>query len=222
MRGNMKFRNRVDAGEQLGEFLATCTHEPRLVLAIPLGGIPVAAEIARILRAPLDVVLVGDVRVAPDGPVGAVALGAPPVFGGPMVEGSDKAARAVHEALSDLLPRLRGDRPLPNPNGRTVIIVDEGLETGYRALAAARMLRAHGATRVVVAAPVCSPAAEERLAGAVDELVYLECPEDFGTTQSYYEDFAPVTEAEGMVLLSVAGGGADVYGGAEIDGLASP
>ena len=223
----MKFYNRADAGLRLGEFVAACIHEPTLVFATPLGGVPVAAEAARILRAPLDVVMAGDVSIPPLGVVGALALGASPVPDRAILRGisvgptgMNGAVERVRASLSELLPRLRGDRPLPDPAGRTVIIVDEGLETGYRALAAVRMLHAHGAARIVVAAPVCSPVAEERLAPAVDELVYLSCPEDYGTTRSYYENFDPVTIADAVALLSHAKDcGADLYGGAEIDGL---
>lgn len=206
----MRFQNRADAGEQLGEFLSCCVREPALVLAIPLGGIPVASEIARILRAPLDVVLAGDVRLPPDDQVvGGVALGAPPVLARMMLLGLHASHRPIDVAVADaraqlgqIEARLGAGWPPPDLGTRTVIVVDEGLETGFRALAAVRALRMLGATRIIVAAPVCSPAAEGRLTLEGVEVIYLECPEDFTTTASHYEEFTPVGELSARACLA--------------------
>jgi predicted phosphoribosyltransferase len=131
-----------------------------------------------------------------------------------------EAVAATRERLAELLHRLRGDRPLPDLTRRAAIIVDDGPETGYRALAAARMLRKHDGLQIIVAVPVCSPVAEQRI-GLETEVVYLECPADFATTAGHYEDFTPVSRDEAVALLGQAHSFAgDLYGAAEINGIA--
>jgi putative phosphoribosyl transferase len=178
------------------------------------------------LAAPLDVVLAAEVQVPPPHGVvvGGLALGGSPVLDPARLRqiqaphhAIESAIDGAHRVLSDLLPRLRGDRPLPELSRRSLIVVDDGLETGYRALAAARMLRAHGAATLIIAAPVCSRVAQEWLDTDGVELVCLAGPQDGRATASHYERFAPISDAEAICLLAGVSK-AELYGEAEIDG----
>ncbi|HEX4189257.1 MAG TPA: phosphoribosyltransferase family protein [Solirubrobacteraceae bacterium] len=196
---------------RLGERLEPYGGEHPDVLALPRGGVPVGAEVARVLGAPLDVAVVRKIG-APrnrEYAIGAVAEGGVHVLGTRVGRSADLTpdelegliARAEHE-LEERLQRYRRGRPPLDLEGHTVIVVDDGLATGRSALAAVRSLRGRGARRVILAAPVASRQASLLLCREADEVVCLEVPEDLLAVGAWYEDFRPTTDEEVAWLLA--------------------
>lgn len=213
--GALRFRDRRDAGRRLAHALERFRVERPVVVGIARGGVPVAAEAARALDAPLDVALVRKVG-APQNPefaIGAVAEGGVYVVSERTVHAlglSEEALRAlvgrVEEELRERLGRYRAVGQAPPLAGRTAILIDDGLATGRSALAALRSLRARGASRVVLAVPVGSPDAVHALGGEADEVVCLEAPADMWAVGLWYEDFSPTSDEEVTALLAERAG----------------
>jgi putative phosphoribosyl transferase len=207
-----RFSDRVEAGQRLAEVLAERVKGPAVVLAIPRGGIIVAAEVARRLGAPLDVVVPRKLG-APGNPelaVGAVADGVEVVD----AEAVDRLA-IDPQALRGEAARQRAEvarrtaayragRPPPELAGRTVVLVDDGVATGWTALAAARCCRRAGADRVLLAVPVGPPGLAARLGPAVDETVVLQVPEPYLAVGQAYLRFPQVSDAEVLRCLERA------------------
>ena len=208
----ISFANRVDAGRRLSEELVRFRGPDLVVLGLPRGGVPVAAEVARALGAPLDVIVVRKLGV-PAQP--ELAMGA---LGEDGVRVLDEAVlRATGVAATDLarveereraelearVARFRPGRPRLDLGGRTALIVDDGIATGSTARAACLVARHLGARRVVVAAPVAAPDAASRLTDA-DEVVCLSAPRGFGSVGSYYDDFSATRDEEVVALLAAA------------------
>lgn len=211
----MSFSDRADAGRRLAERLRHLEGRDVVVLGLPRGGVPVAVEVARALGAPLDVLVVRKLGVPfqPELAMGAMGEGDALVLDDRVVRWAqvseaelaeiEQRARAEIERRAT---RFRGDRaPIPL-TGRTVVIVDDGIATGSTARAACQVARARGAERIVLATPVCSPEAVERLRGEVDELVYLEAPEWFFAVGQFYADFRQTSDDEVAELLARASG----------------
>jgi putative phosphoribosyl transferase len=209
------FRDRHDAGRRLARLLAPFRAEQPVVAAIPRGGVPVAAEIARALAAPLDVAVVRKVG-APQNPeyaIGAVAEGGVYVLSEPVAHAlgiSDAGLRAllenVREELDERLGRYRQARPPIEMTRRTVILVDDGLATGRSARAAMLSLRKRGAARVILAIPVAAPAAARALAAHADQVVCVDMPDDLWAVGQWYDDFKPPADEEIASLLAEGGG----------------
>jgi putative phosphoribosyl transferase len=207
----MRFLDRRDAGRKLAPLLERFMAERPVVVGIPRGGMPVAAEVARVLAAPLDVVVVRKIG-APQNPefaVGALAQGGVHMLNERAVqtlglcEGDLRAVvtRAQRE-LDERLERYRREREPIDLNGRTAILVDDGLATGSSASAAVESLREQGATRVILAVPVASPESAEALRRRADEVVCVETPADLWAVGMWYEDFRPTTDEEVTALLA--------------------
>jgi putative phosphoribosyl transferase len=205
------FRDRRDAGRRLGERLEPYRAEQPDIVALPRGGVPVGAEVARVLGAPLDVAVVRKIG-APQNreyAIGAVAEGGVHVLGKREGRSADLSAdelgrlidRAERE-LDERLERYRRGRPPVDLRGHTVIAVDDGLATGRSALAAVRSLRGRGARRVILAAPVASRQASLLLRESADEVICLEVPDDLWSVGAWYEDFRPTTDEEVATLLA--------------------
>ena len=214
MRGGEAFlKDRADAGRRLAARLARYGDEGTIVLALPRGGVPVGAEVSRPLGAPLDVFIARKLG-APGQPelgIGAVAQGGVLVLNEPIVRElgltEEHVMRAAEEELEEVERRLRllrGDRPEPLVEGRTVILVDDGLATGATARAAVSALKERGPGRLVLAVPVCPPRTADGLRPEVDEIVVLETPNDFYAVGAYYEDFEQVTDDEVIRLLELS------------------
>lgn len=209
----MIFADRLDAGRRLGERLRHLRDEPSVVLALPRGGVPVAAEVARALDAPLDVLLVRKLGVPfqPELAMGAIGEDGVRVLNAEVVrmaqvsgpELADTEARERIE-LERRARRYRGGRALVPLRGKTAIVVDDGIATGSTARAACRVARAHGAARVVLAVPVAPRDWTQRLAGEADELVALETPDPFQAVGRFYADFGQTTDDEVVTCLAHA------------------
>jgi putative phosphoribosyl transferase len=206
----LRFRDRRDAGRRLAALLEPLRDEHPIVVGIPRGGVPVAAEVARTLDAPLDVVVVSKLG-APQNPefaIGALSEGGVHVLSRTIagrlgLSGTELEALIEHgEAeLGERLHRYRGDSEPVELAGRTVVLVDDGLATGSSALAAVGSLRRRGAARVILAVPVAAPASVDLLRDHGVEVVSVEMPEDLWAVGYWYEDFSPATDDEVMALL---------------------
>jgi len=212
----VRFRDRADAGRHLGRGLRALRGEPDLlmpdllVLGLPRGGVVVAAEVARELAAPLDVLVVRKVGFPghEELAVGAVASGGVSVRNEDLLartglDGEEVARREAlgHVAVAELEGRLRGSRPPPDLKGRVVVLVDDGMATGATMRVAIVAARRAGARRVVAAVPVGSPEAVDELAAVADDVVCLSAPARFDAVGRYYRDFAPVEERTVRSLL---------------------
>jgi len=193
----------------------------RLVLGLPRGGVPVAYEVARALGDPLDVFLVrklgtpGQEELA----MGAVATGGTIVLNRHIVEALGVSQPQIDSVVSreqrEIARRqhmYRGDRPLPDVRGKTVILVDDGLATGATMSAAVKALQSPAAAearpaRVVVAIPTAAAATCEHFRGLVEEVVCLATPEPFYAVGAWYEDFSQITDEQVRDLLAEGGDG---------------
>jgi len=210
----MLFRDRADAGRHLLSRLGAYHGRPDVVvLGLPRGGIPVGYEVARGLGAPLDVFVVRKLGVPgqEELAMGAIATGGVRVVNRDVVDAlhiaPDVLDRAAAQELRELERRqrsYRGDRPEPQVEGRTVILVDDGLATGSTMRAAVQALRQQRPARIVVAVPVAASATCEELRREVEDVVCFATPEPFMAVGRFYDDFSQTTDEEVHDLLASA------------------
>jgi putative phosphoribosyl transferase len=207
------FRDRSEGGEALAERLITMDlPSPRCVIALPRGGLPTAAVIARRLCAPLDVITVRKVGLPwnPECAIGAVAPGvvyrdeAMLPLSGLTPEGFDALATAAEAERQRRERRYREGRPPLNLKGCTAILVDDGLATGATMLAAVRAARAAGAARIIAAVPVASAEALARVTRETDQALAVCVPSAFAAVGQWYERFAQVEDEEALAILRAA------------------
>lgn len=214
----MTFRDRREAGRKLGEALSDYRSENVVVLALPRGGVPVGAEVASALDAPLDVLLVRKIGVPwqPELAMGAVIDGAEPVvvrnediiaLSGVSEDDFAAASRAQLEEIERRRQRFTGNRARADVADRTAIIVDDGIATGATVRAAIRGLRRDKPERIVLAVPVAPPSTIEELRGEVDDVVCLETPAAFRAISLYYREFNQVSDNEVARVLAGSGAG---------------
>lgn len=208
-----RFCDRADAGRQLAARLLPLADERPLVLGLPRGGVPVAEEVAVLLGAPLEVLVVRKLG-APHNPeygIGAIAEGGTKVFDHEAlallgIDGGE-LGRIVERESAELQRRVeayRGERPPLSLRDRSVIVVDDGVATGVTDTAALRAVRRGRPRRLVLAVPVCAPDSLGRLAGEADEVVCLVAPPQLQGVGQWYADFGQVSDAEVIAALERA------------------
>ena len=209
--GRVTFADRVDAGQRLAEALAHLAGTPAVALGLPRGGVVVAAEVARVLGCPLDVVVVRKLGapIQPELAMGAIAEGGVRVLDQGIARdvGADERAIARVEereraVLEERVRRYRAGRPPEPLEGRTAIVIDDGIATGATARAACLSARAKGAASVVMAAPVAPTDAPSVLADVADALVVVASPSPFGAVGRWYRNFEATTDDEVVALLA--------------------
>jgi putative phosphoribosyl transferase len=207
------FQDRYDAGAQLAQRLAGYKDGDVLVLGIPRGGVPVAAEVARRLGAALDVVVARKLSAPglPELAIGAVTADGGRFLNEDVMQNLGVSAaylQAVTDAeMTEALrqeTRFRGPRKACRIAGRVVILVDDGLATGATMRAALRSVRARGPARLIVAVPVGSEQACAALEHEADDLVCLYKPEPFHAVGLYYEHFEPTEDSQVEEILQSA------------------
>lgn len=208
----MRFRDRAHAGRELARLLARYAHRPDvLVLGLPRGGMPVAAEVARALGVPFDVFLVRKLGVPGHEELafGAIAQGGVQVVNDALIAELGLPPSAVERVAARERAELerrdalyRGGRPFPVIRDRVVVLIDDGLATGATMEAAVTALRRLHPARVVVAAPVGARETCDRLSGIGDEVVCAATPAPFDAVGLWYEDFSQTTDDEVRALLA--------------------
>ncbi|MDO8360075.1 MAG: phosphoribosyltransferase family protein [Devosia sp.] len=212
----MSFADRREAGQLLAQALHGYKLQQPVILALPRGGVPVAAEVATALGAPLDLLIVRKIGAPsfPELAMGAVVDGETPIVvrneAVIVAEGVAEAdfLAAEQRELAEIRrrrDRYIGDRPHPPLSGRTVIVIDDGIATGATVRAAIRALRQAHPKRIVVAVPVAAADTLIDLRREADEVVCLEAPEAMGAIGYYYRDFAQVSDDEVIAALAGAG-----------------
>lgn len=206
----MFFNDRRDAGQRLGMALARYRGEDTVVLGIPRGGVVVAAEVAKILLAPLDLIIPRKVG-APHNPeiaIGAVAPDGTAILDERMVavlgledEEITRLTEKVRVEIARRMDAYRGGRSAEELTDRVVILVDDGIATGYTIMAALQAIKKAVPEKVVLAVPVAPQDTVKALAKEVDEMVCLESPENFYAVGQFYLDFAQVEDDEVTELL---------------------
>jgi putative phosphoribosyl transferase len=206
------FANRRSAGRRLGRRLRHLRDDRPVVLALPRGGVAVGSEVADLLDAPFDLMLVRKIGAPgqPELALGAIADGAEPEI---VISARMAAELGVEESYieaetmrqRDEIERRReayvGKRPRPLLAGKTAIVVDDGIATGSTVLAALRAIRKAGAAKVVLAVPVAPRDTIAALRGEADEIVCLEMPRPFIAVGAHYDDFAQLSDADVVALL---------------------
>jgi len=206
------FKNRQQAGKLLAEEIARHGYDDPIVLGLPRGGVPVAAEVAAKLKAPLDVILVRKIGapMQPELAIGAVVDG-----GTPEIVRNEELIRALGLTEDDFREEAQrqleiiearrklwvAGRPRIPVKDKTAIIVDDGIATGATVRASLHALKRQGPKRTVVATPVAPLQAVEALRGEADEVICLEIPAFFGAISVFYLDFSQVSDAEVSRLL---------------------
>jgi putative phosphoribosyl transferase len=209
----MQYLDRRDAGRQLAIELMSYADAQPVIVALPRGGVPIGAEVARALQAPLEILAVRKLG-APGNPelgVGAVTEDGTGVLDahsadmlGMTQSMLDATLARESQELRRRVGRYRERRPSISVRGRTAIVVDDGLATGLTDLAAVRTLRKRGARRIVVAVPVASSESVAMLAAEADRVVCLTVPQRLFGVGMWYRDFTPVSDEDVLAILSEA------------------
>jgi predicted phosphoribosyltransferase len=208
----MTFRDRSDAGRRLAKALSEYKGRNAVILALPRGGVPVAAEVAAALEAPLDLILVRKIGVPaqPELAMGAVVDGTTPIVvrNEEVIELSGTTAAEFNAECERQLAEIErrrqlyiGERARAEIAGRVVIVIDDGIATGATTRAALQAIRNRKPKELVLAVPVAPPDTIAELRRDVDNLICLETPELFGAIGYFYRDFGQVSDQEVVAIL---------------------
>jgi len=208
----MTYQDRSDAGRRLAKALSEYKGRNAVILALPRGGVPVAAEVAAALDAPLDLILVRKIGVPtqPELAMGAVVDSTAPIVvrNEEVIELSGTTADEFDAACASELAEIErrrqlyiGDRARAEITGQVVIVIDDGIATGATTRAALQAIRNRKPKELVLAVPVATPDTITQLRGEVDALICLETPELFGAIGYFYRDFRQVSDQEVVAIL---------------------
>lgn len=209
----MMFHDRRHAGELLAKSLEKYEHEHPLILALPRGGVPVAFEIATELHAPLDVAVVRKIGAPyqPELAVGAICEDSSPLWNDKMLSGlglspGDLAATVERERekIKRQTEHFRHGRAFPSLEGKTVIIVDDGLATGSTMAAAVEFVKSKSPSKIVIAVPMAAASSARRLRKLVDDFVAVEVSEDLVSVSEWYDDFSQTSDEEVVQLTGAS------------------
>lgn len=210
-RTELPLRDRHDAGDRLAARLRRQTYRHPLIVGLPRGGVPVAARIARVLTAPLEVLIVRKLGVPghEEFAMGALASGDVSVLDEALIERLAIDARALQrvvdrerDELERREARYRGERPFPSLAGRDVVLVDDGIATGSTMRAALRAVRKLGAERCILAVPVAPADSLASLSREADDVVCLATPENFSAVGQWYWRFDQTDDEEVRACLA--------------------
>jgi putative phosphoribosyl transferase len=196
----MYFRDRTEAGQLLAKKLMHFKGQPGVVLAVPRGGVPVAYEVARELELPLELILTKKIGhpMNREYAIGAASLS--DYFVLPHDQVSDEYIREELARIRDKLRQMQaiftGDKDPVSLTGKTVLVIDDGIATGNTLLGTIQLLRKSKPGRIIVAVPVASALAVEKLSKQADEVVALIIPEEFYGVGAFYENFSQVSDDE--------------------------
>ncbi len=209
------FADRKEAGRLLGERLLPFKHQSPLILAIPRGGVPIGYEVAKILKAPLDLIMVKKIGAPrnPEFAIGAVSEDSKPYFNDEAIklynfnrhEIKETAKEKINEVRKQV-STLRGNKAPEPIKDRLVILVDDGIATGATLLSAIQFLRTKQPRKIIVAAPVGARDSVYKLQAAADDVICLETPDQFSAVGLWYEVFNQVTDEQVSHFIAVANG----------------
>ncbi|MBI2315162.1 phosphoribosyltransferase [Candidatus Daviesbacteria bacterium] len=206
----MMFENRQEAGKELASKLLKYRGENPYILAMPRGGVPVGFEVAEVLHAPLDVIVVRKIGLFsnPEFGIGAIAEGGVRVLDQTTIgvigideEEIEDTIKLEEEELKRRVRIYREGKPPPNLTGKTAILVDDGMATGITARAAIEAVKKLNPKKIVLASPVCALDTVESLKKIVDEVICLATPFEFMAVGSWYRDFEQISDEEVVDLL---------------------
>ncbi len=210
----MLFRDRIQAGQRLAEKLTAYADNPDvLILALPRGGVPVAYEVAKTLHSPLDIFVVRKLGVPghEELAMGAIASGGVVILNQDIVQGLNIPEDVIHNVAKRELREIerretlyRDNQPLPHIEGRTIVLIDDGLATGATMRAAVRALRQKNPAQIIVAVPVASRQTCDDLRREVDYIVCAVTPQAFHAVGLWYDDFTQTSDDDVRMLLTDA------------------
>lgn len=199
------FRDRIEAGLLLAAKLKKYQGDPGVILAVPRGGVPVAYAVAKELGFPMDLILVKKLGhpMNKEFAIGAVTLTDEFVIPHPEAseEYIDDEIDRIRKKLKNMYPKFTGDKKPLDLKGKTVIVIDDGIATGNTLLITVEMLKKGKPLKIVVAAPVASANAVQKLRKEVDDVVAVLVPQVFYGVGAFYEDFEQVTDDEVIYYL---------------------
>lgn len=199
------FKDRIEAGLLLAAKLTKYKNDPGVVLAVPRGGVPVAYVVARELGLPIEVVLTKKIGHPMNK---EYAIGAASLTDYFVIPHENVSEQYIQQELQDIRIRLKemyrrfmGDKEPENLEGKTVIVIDDGIATGNTILGTVQVLRKSKPGKIIIGVPVASKSAIRKLSKEVDEVVTVVSPEEFYGVGAFYEDFAQVTDEQVMFYL---------------------
>jgi predicted phosphoribosyltransferase len=199
------FRNRIEAGLMLADKLRKYKNEPGIVLAVPRGGVPVAYAVARELGLPIEIILTKKIGhpMNKEYAIGAVSLN--DYFIIPHEDISEEYIQqeltAIRTRLKEMYKRFMGETEPQKLEGKTVLVIDDGIATGNTLLGTVRVLQKSKPGKIIIGVPVASRSAVRKLSKEVDEVVSVLIPEEFYGVGAFYEDFSQVSDEEVMFYL---------------------
>lgn len=199
------FRNRIEAGLMLAAKLRKYKNEPGIVLAVPRGGVPVAYAVARELGLPIEIILTKKIGHPKNKEYAIGAASLNDYFIIPHEDITEEYIQheltAIRSRLKEMYKRFLGEREPQKLEGKTVIVIDDGIATGNTLLGTVRVLQKSNPGKIIIGVPVASQSAVRKLSKEVDEVVSVIIPEEFYGVGAFYEDFTQVSDEEVMFYL---------------------